>query len=1134
MNKVIEITKVGFSINIERDYKNNKKINSYIPTEKNIKLLSKLIREILNQKNGSYILSGAYGSGKSYFLSILLNLLSVENNDEINTFLNRADQKFPIKELYSELSNEKKLIVFAKDKFQSYEKAILHGILDAIKKENLNINLNLESRIILEKIKSWKKNYLDIIYKFENILLTKESNLEALEEGLKKNKEKAIAIFKEIYKIIFYGEDFINYESNFQILDLLQDFEKQIIEKTSYTGVIYIFDEFGRYLESNIDELDVKEIQDMAEYCNFESNSFLFLITHKDIFQYTNKLNREDNIFEWEKVSGRFQKEHLTYDKVTSLSILSQIIYKNEAFKEFYNNNIDKFNAYKSDLLESKLLVENVENTLKEFYPLNYLTAYILPELSQKIAQNERTMFAFLSSGDSKGLENVIGEEFLVGIDKIYDYFEENFKFLNHESLEYKSFFNTKKALNLVKNSEHIKFLKTLGILQIYNRFTELPPTKNILKVALNIELSHLESILKELENQNIINYKRNKKYYKIVEDSDINIHKEIKDYIENKLHEPNLTESLNKYLQLGIYYPVKYNFKKDITRFFNQIYLDCSNISYLEKLKLNPDGTIVYLTNILKNLDYDHIKKRLELKDIIVVSNIKNSNIKIDNILKELEAIDCLILLDKNYKNKIVLEEYSFYKEELIQILKEELNKYFSKNNVKINYFKNEFLNEKLLNVTYIYLNEKFKNYIQINYELINKEKISAPMKKVRTNLLDMLITGDKSLKEDKFYIETGAINSVARTVLSKIVLVEDKKISFKNNWKNLSNEILNRVKKNEYSLKEFYIDYITSKNGYGFRNGVLTFFLGIFLIINKKNILVMNVETKQKEKLGSDLIDRIEKNPELYYLVYVEKNIKEEKYLEDLKNALGIYYIEDLEIEIGIIEGMKNYFYSISRLINKTRLKNCGFLSKLFKSLFQEKNPYEFLFKELMLRARVNTYDEVVLLLVTEMKYLEDEKLKVEQILKEKIIESLNKSGEIKESLEKWKNENTILDNGFKIWLKKYVYRGERLFLLDITSKIKGFNYENWSSMDDINDFDKRLKDFLTIMDKKEEKKYLSNYVELISNGDKIVLEVMEEYTPIGKILKTKLEATIKSMGLSIKEEEKKSILLEILRKI
>ncbi|MGL5936102.1 MAG: hypothetical protein ACRCZI_10845 [Cetobacterium sp.] len=1133
MNKVIEITKVGFSVNIERDYSDNQKINSYIPTEKNVKLLAKLAKSVLNKKNGSYILSGAYGSGKSYFLSVLLNLLSVKNEKEIDIFLNRADEKFPIKEICSKFNGEKYLVVFAKDRFQSYEKAILHGILEAIKRENLDVSLNLESKIILNKIDFWTENHSKIISKFEDRLNNKSIDLEVFKEKLKNNSSNSIELFKSIYKEIFYGEEFINYESNFQISDLMKDFEDKILDLTSYKGVIYVFDEFGRYLETNINEIDVKEIQDMAEYCNSESSSYLFLITHKDIFQYTNKLNREDNIFEWEKVSGRFHKEQMTYDKVTSLSILSQVVYKKESFNEFYDENFDKFSLYKQNLVEANLLIEDSDKTIKSFYPLNYLSAYILPELSQKIAQNERTMFAFLSSGDVRGLENVLKDDFIVGLDRIYDYFEENFKFLNHESLEYKSFFNTRKALNLVKLPEQIKFLKTLGVLQIYNRAVDVPPTKEILKLSLNIQESDLDKILADLENLNIISFKRNKKYYKIVEDSDVNIQKEIKDYLINKLHNLNYTESLNKNLNLDIYYPVKYNFEKDITRYLQQIYLDCSSTSCLDKLNKFADGTIVYLVNISKVLNFNEIKNILKLKDIILVSNKNNDNLKINGILREIEAIEHLVLLEANYKSKAILEEYSLYKDELIQILKEELNKYFSSENIEINCFGEANTSKNLLQVTYEYLVQKFKNYIPINYELMNKEKISTPMKKVRTTLFEMLIDGDQLLLDDKFYLETGAINSVARTVLNRLVSLNNKNIHFKDEWIKLEEEILSLVQKSEYTLESLYNDYTSSIKGYGLRSGIFTMFLGILLIKNKNSVLVIDSKNKKKEILKSDLIERIEKNPENYYLTYLEKSEDKEIYLNKLVDILGIYYVDNLDVESGILEGLKNYFYSLSRLINRVSLEKCKFLSKVFKSLFQDKDPYKFLFEELLQRAKTKSYDDVIEILSKEIIYLEDEKLKIEDELKLIINETLGDLRDLKNNLESWQAKDDILDNGIKTWLKKYKYRGDRSFILDITSKIKGFNYENWSSLDDITDFDKKLKEFLTV---KENKVALesSNSVQIISSGDRVVIEIMQEHTAIGKMLKTKLEATIKAMGMALKEEEKKSILLEILKEM
>ncbi|MGL5051476.1 MAG: hypothetical protein ACRC6E_12745 [Fusobacteriaceae bacterium] len=1132
MKKVIEITKVGFSVNIERDFRENKIINSYIPTEKNIKLLVKLGKGILNKKDGSYILSGAYGSGKSYFLSVLLNLLSVQNNDEVDIFLNRAEKKFPVKDICKKFNNEKYLVVFAKDKFQSYEKAILHGILSVIRKENLNINLNLESEIILSKIKTWKEDYKNIISRLEESLLKRELNLDELVKGLEKNKTTSIKNFKEIYQDIFYGENFINYESNFQILDLIKDFEKKILETTSYRGIIYVFDEFGRYLESNINKIDVKEIQDMAEYCNSDNKSFLFLVTHKDIFQYTNKLNRKDNIHEWEKVTGRFHKEQMTYDKVTSLSVLSQVIYKKDNFETYYNENIEKFNNYKENLRATKLLPLDEDKILKDFYPLNYLSAYILPELSQKIAQNERTMFAFISSNDAKALESILSDEFLVGLDKIYDYFEENFKFLNHESLEYKSFFNTKKALTEVSKNEEIKFLKTLGIIQIYNRVSNVSPTKEILKLALDINENALNQILENLKSKNIVVYKRNNGHYKIVEDSDINIQKEIKDYIIKNLNKIDVTEALNKYCPLDAYYPVKYNYEMDITRFFNQIYLDSSNVDFLDKIKEVNDGTIVYLSNILNNLDYDYIKSNLKNRDIILVSNKENKRLKLEIILKELKSIDCLVALEKNINNKSVLEEYSIYRDELIDILKTELSDYFSLMNIEIAYLGKKVVETKMIDVTYEYLNKKFPKYIRINYELINKEKLSTPMKKVRFTLIEMILNNDKSLSKEEFYLETGAINSVARAVLNKIASVNKNKIVFEEEWLKLDKEILKKVKLENYSLEEIYLDYTTSKYGYGFRKGVFTLFLGLFLIKNKNNLLLIDNKTKQKQSLISDLVENIEKDSNNYYLAYIEKNKEEEEYLNDLKATLGIYFTESSEIESSIVEALKTYFYSLSRLINKVSFKNCKVLSKIFSMLFQEKNAHEFLFKELPLRAKTEKYKEIVSILSNEMNYLEEEKIKIENEIKSIIIDVLESGSEIKEGLEEWKSKNETLDNGIKTWLKKYNYKNERLFILDITSKIKGFNYENWSTLNDIEDFKTKLKGFLKVKEKSQLS--MEDSVQVISNGERIIVEIMNEHTQMGKMLKTKLQSTIKAMGLSIKDEEKKSILLEILKEM
>ena len=67
----------------------------------------------------------------------------------------------------------------------------------------------------------------------------------------------------------------------------------------------------------------------------------------------------------------------------------------------------------------------NIWKTLgKGCYPLLPLTAYALLCISEKVAQNERTIFTFLAEEEQGSLSWLLqkGIEDFIGIDKIYDY----------------------------------------------------------------------------------------------------------------------------------------------------------------------------------------------------------------------------------------------------------------------------------------------------------------------------------------------------------------------------------------------------------------------------------------------------------------------------------------------------------------------------------------------------------------------------------------------------------------------------------------------------------------------------------------------------------------------------------------
>ncbi|MBP8017000.1 hypothetical protein KAZ01_03235, partial [Candidatus Gracilibacteria bacterium] len=169
--KISEILKIlktfNYSINIKRDYINEDKINFYMPTYRNLHLLHKYIDSITENNKKAFILSGAYGTGKSYLISILLNLLSKDfEKNKINIFFNKAKKEYSeINKIIEKAEKNKYLIVFAEDSFQDFKQSIIMGIIKTAEENKIRLNLPTVFNIILEKIERWKKEHIDIYEK---------------------------------------------------------------------------------------------------------------------------------------------------------------------------------------------------------------------------------------------------------------------------------------------------------------------------------------------------------------------------------------------------------------------------------------------------------------------------------------------------------------------------------------------------------------------------------------------------------------------------------------------------------------------------------------------------------------------------------------------------------------------------------------------------------------------------------------------------------------------------------------------------------------------------------------------------------------------------------------------------------
>jgi len=965
-----------------------------------------------------------------------------------------------------------------------------------------------------------------------------------LKKEIKKHNKEFYIIFEKMYSEILAGEKFIPMGNVDKIENILEEFEKNVISSGEYNGVIYVFDEFGRYLESNINKIDVKEIQDMSEYCNdiYKKSSF-FAITHKDIFQYTNKLIDKDVINEWEKVSGRFSKEHLIYEKQNIIKIIELILEKTDFYEEYYEKNKDSFVEYELKLeneIKKKNIFKESKNLAKKYYPLNYLAIKTLPSLSQKIAQNERTLFSFICGDENKALINILNEketeEFsLVSLSELYDYFEKNFKFFEMGSTENKTYINTKNILNQLEEPLSIKIIKTLAIIYIYNNFNEIKPSKQALLLALNVADEKFDTAIKELENKEFIVFKKHLQQYKLRDEININIDKEINKEKE-KSRKYDYAKTLVEIMQLNYYYPTRYNIQNGITRYLKQYYVDMRNISELSKIILedDSDGKIIYITDIAnKRLNKKRILEEYGENAVFIFS--KETKLEIAERLDDFEIIKKLKIVKKEFSlNDLVQQEIEDYILEIKELVKEKITNYFNFKNIEIYIYgkkQDKRKDEKqYMELISQYMSEKYEKYIkkiQVNYELINKNNLTSQIKRIRINLLKKV---DQNQLDYYDFNKTGSENSVARNIL-KNTKIFDRKFNFeKSNFSEIYKEILEIIKDGK-KVEEIYEYYCSSKYGYGLRKGVFSFILALIIIKNKSEIVVSTSKNNEELEFTASEINNIENTPQNYKMTFIKFTKEKDIFLDKILEMFKLYIDNKREISKSSqsLKAFKNFLLSLPNLILIKEYEEKT-VKKIIKGILAQNNSMEFWFSRLSKIYKTSNYNEIFKLFKKDIDFLRYEEVKLENKIKEIIITNFQLEDEISE-LKKWSEKEENNSTKYYNWIKNEVRKEleiEKNFLKKLTEKVQGFNYYNWRIEKDIQDFDKNLKEALLIEENLNEK----NVMKIVSkNKEKRIAITQEPKSATGKILKSKLISDLKNMGMAVTKKEQNKILLEIL---
>lgn len=1173
-----------YSINIQYDLMNPNKIKGYIPTRNSIEILKEyLLNVLIDERDKSTVLIGPYGKGKSHLLLILLGLMCGSNNiKELNLLIEKIKLiDSNCARIASDVLNNKKFLPIVIN-FNSGDlnQAFLIALNHALKNEKIkDIFPETYFDSALSVLEGWEgyKNTIRIVKNF----IKEEYNLEldVFKRRLKAFDIETYEMFKRLFSKITSGIEF-NPLINTDVVKLYEETNHVLKEKYNYDGMIIVFDEFSKFIEMSTDlnsSMNLKILQDFAELSSRTKSPQMHLvcITHKTINEYISKIPQE-KINAWRAIEGRFKEILFNTSSQQNYELISNAIVKdlNKVKSILYDKGLDTdYKIWSAQGLFNYNDKEYREQIIEGCFPLSPYSTYTLPIISEKVAQNERTLFTYLSKDEPNSLIDLVNNDekdfYLVTIDKIYDYFETLFRKETFNKAIHDIWIKTDTALKIVFSEEEKKIIKALCIIYIVNDFNLLPPTEQVIYNILDIDKERLDEIIKNLRNLNILVLRKSNETLDFIPLSSVDIHGKINSLKETKFKANNIADTYNNLVNLKYILPKKYNDEYKMTRFFKRTFMTKDHINaYLNAETLlkdySCDGLIIDLIPQEESDKEEALTWIEKINDNRIILVIPKEIIKIKEDIAEYKAIEFLKSDDEFLKEDVAIEsQLDILFDDIIQKITKYINYTYdlssNKSIVYINFQKYEMLKAlKLSSILSDICKDHFANAPIINNELVNKQEISYQIKKARNLIVEMILNNsycnfdwNKNAPECSLFRSTilnkGLLNSQKEYSEDiKRLLIEIKEFILSANEKEINFEIL-------------YKSLITNQKKIGIRKGVLPIYLSFVLKDYKDEAIVYLKSGRSKKELVLDanVIDNINLNPSSY-LIKVEKGTKEkDEYIEILLGMFNKYLNKTSNNRyVDIINGMKSWIQSLSLFTqnHKINIENDEEISKEINKLRSELVKYEinyrsFIFNDLLKYLSVKNYNNCIDKLKKIKEYLDSHDDKVREFLIKESNYMLDKNytGSLKGNLNKWyiglteDQKSHLFNKETNEFLRLIQNSGNNdVELINrLAYNFSNLAIEDWNDntinvyLDGIRNSIKAVEEYEAIGTTDESEGLIK--IVFKNSGSTHVEKTFNktEITPLGGTLFNAIEELVDEYGDSVSDNEKRNILMNILSK-
>ena len=302
--------------------------------------------------------------------------------------------------------------------------------------------------------------------------------------------------------------------------------------KKGYSGVFFIFDEFGKIFEEARREsgrVDVFLLQELAEAASRSvSNRMFFMgILHQSIANYAAADATLRN--EFSKIEGRFEPISFVEPVAAQIGL---------AAAAFPARNPFSGNTVAEKLIKGPVETEKLASLVglkapafaeycRRALPLHPMTLAALPLLFRRFGQNERSIFTFLTSNEAKGFQDFLrcsqGDS-LFRLCDLFDYFFENYeaqlanRSFGHPFVEAHASIQAKASLTPIE----VETIKTIAVLTSLGLQSPIHASEEFVGLALSP--TKLADELAQLRERSILVYRKFNKTYALWNGSDINL----------------------------------------------------------------------------------------------------------------------------------------------------------------------------------------------------------------------------------------------------------------------------------------------------------------------------------------------------------------------------------------------------------------------------------------------------------------------------------------------------------------------------------------------------------------------------------------------------------------------------------